>query len=79
MSLNIGIKTLEYQFDWVVTLDQDSLADDTMVDNILNAWKKFCDDEQKETLSLFPIFIDLNIIDSEFILNKSEFEYVMRI
>lgn len=75
-ALNIGIKSIESQFDWVVTMDQDSIADCEMVRNMLNIWLNLTSKEREETLSLFPNFIDLKVMNSEDSLSEKDYEYV---
>lgn len=75
-AFNIGIKSVESEFDWIVTLDQDSIADCNMVENMLNAWMGLSSTEREETLSLFPNFIDAKVMNLDFLDTEQPNKYV---
>lgn len=75
-ALNIGVKLLEKKYSWIVTMDQDSVADSNMIENMLYIWRKLPETEREETLSLFPNFIDSKVMNSEELLDGQLYEYV---
>lgn len=77
-ALNKGIKkALEEGFQWILTMDNDSIATSDMVKNMLEQYEGF---EEKETIvGMFPTYIDLgyNEQSQEKKINKSkEYKFV---
>lgn len=57
--LNIGIKfALENKFKWILTLDQDSIPDKNMINNMLKIYFSLSSSEKNNIAGLFPMHIE---------------------
>lgn len=76
-ALNFGIKYAEKNnFKWVLTMDNDSIATNGMVAQMISSYEKV-DDEK--VVSLFPTYIDLGYNDRDNIdLSNREDSYIYR-
>lgn len=76
-ALNIGVKeALNDGYEWVLTMDQDSKADKSMLITMINTYSKISEDERKKILSIFPTFVDERIASLEDRTDIREYEYV---
>ena len=58
-ALNQGVKyAKDNKFDWVITLDQDSLATEDIIENMLNVYKSLDEDQKTRVVSLVPEHIE---------------------
>ncbi|TPE20423.1 glycosyltransferase family 2 protein [Clostridium perfringens] len=79
-ALNRGIElALKENFEWILTLDNDSIATEGMVDVMLKTYSKLSKNEQKDVVSLFPTHLEINFKNfknekSEF--NKLNYNYI---
>ena len=77
-ALNKGIKkALEEGFQWILTMDNDSIATSDMVKNMLEQYEGF--EEKENIVGMFPTYIDLgyNEQSQEKKINKSkEYKFV---
>lgn len=75
---NIGVKyALDNNYEWVMTLDHDSVLDKNMVSEMLKAWKNLSKEDKKMTLSIFPHYIEANLdIDNQL---KDDIDYVKEV
>ena len=59
---NIGVKyALGNNYEWVMTLDHDSVLDKNMVSEMMKAWENLSEKDKKMTLSIFPHYIEANL------------------
>lgn len=57
-ALNQGIEiAIKEKFEWVITMDNDSIATENMIDNMLSEYEKI--KSNKKIVSLFPRYVDL--------------------
>lgn len=57
-ALNKGIKlALKEKFKWILTMDNDSIATNDMIENMLEQYEKI--ENKDEVMGLFPTYIDL--------------------
>lgn len=76
-ALNIGVKkALEDNYEWILTMDQDSKADKSMISTMIKTYLNINEDERREILSIFPTFVDERIESLEDKSNIKEYEYV---
>lgn len=56
-ALNRGVKhAIENDFKWIITLDNDSIATDSMVSNMLKEYNNLTENIKKDVVSLFPVY-----------------------
>ena len=71
-ALNRGIElALKENFEWILTLDNDSVATDDMVNVMLKTYSNLSPNEKKDVVSLFPTHLETNF--KNFNNEKSEF------
>lgn len=64
-ALNVGVKfAIKNKYDWVVTLDQDSIAEADMIGKLFQHYEMF-KTNKKDVFSLSPNFIDVRLGDNE--------------
>lgn len=64
-ALNQGVQyALENNFEWILTMDNDSEATDNMIDAMLRCYE-VCIKSNKEIVGLFPDYIDKNSINNK--------------
>ena len=76
-ALNVGIKkALNEGYDWVITMDQDSKANDNMIEKMFEVYEGINLDERKDILSIFPNFVDERVQSIEENSEIKTYEYV---
>lgn len=76
-ALNKGVKyALNNDYKWILTMDQDSCAEENMVKIMLETYYAIDENERKDILSLFPTFIDRGIESLDKNNENVEYEYV---
>lgn len=76
-ALNVGIKkALNEGYDWVITMDQDSRANDNMIEKMFEVYEGINLDERKDILSIFPNFVDERVQSIEENSEIKTYEYV---
>lgn len=76
-ALNKGVEyALKNKYQWVLTMDQDSCAEEDMVKTMLDTYYGIDENERKDILSLFPTFIDRGIESLDKNNNSVKYEYV---
>ncbi|CUO42597.1 glycosyltransferase family 2 protein [Clostridium disporicum] len=74
-ALNQGIeRAINEEFKWIITMDNDSVATDNMVNTMLQAYESIPDKDK--VVSLFPKYIDLGINEEENYNNQNANENV---
>lgn len=63
-ALNIGVKyAIENHYDWVITLDNDSIMDDKMIGKLLSTYDTLNDKQKREIVSLMPQYLEMGVHD----------------
>lgn len=76
-ALNKGVKyALNNDYKWILTMDQDSCAEENMVKIMLETYYAIDENERKDILSLFPTFIDRGIESLDKNNKNVKYEYV---
>lgn len=76
-ALNKGVKyALNNDYKWILTMDQDSCAEENMVKTMLETYYAIDENERKDILSLFPTFIDRGIESLDKNNENVKYEYV---
>ena len=76
-ALNIGIKkALNEDYSWVITMDQDSKANDNMIEKMFEVYEGINLEERKDILSIFPNFVDERVQSIEENSEIKSYEYV---
>lgn len=76
-ALNIGVKkALEYGYDWILTMDQDSKSRDNMIEKMFEVYNQIDKNERKDILSIFPNFVDERVQSIEENSIMDSYEYV---
>ena len=76
-ALNKGVKyALNNDYKWILTMDQDSCAEENMVKIMLETYYAIDENERKDILSLFPTFIDRGIESLDKNNENVKYEYV---
>lgn len=76
-ALNIGIKkALSEDYSWVITMDQDSKANDNMIEKMFEVYEGINLEERKDILSIFPNFVDERVQSIEENSEIKSYEYV---
>ena len=76
-ALNKGVKyALNNDYKWILTMDQDSCAEENMVKIMLETYYVIDENERKDILSLFPTFIDRGIESLDKNNENVKYEYV---
>ncbi|WP_196001897.1 glycosyltransferase family 2 protein [Clostridium sp. 1001271B_151109_B4] len=76
-ALNIGIKkALNEDYSWVITMDQDSKANDNMIEKMFEVYEDINLEERKDILSIFPNFVDERVQSIEENSEIKAYEYV---
>lgn len=76
-ALNIGIKkALNEDYSWVITMDQDSKANDNMIEKMFEVYEGINLGERKDILSIFPNFVDERVQSIEENSEIKAYEYV---
>ena len=76
-ALNIGIKkALNEDYSWVITMDQDSKANDNMIEKMFEVYEGINLEERKDILSIFPNFVDERVQSIEENSEIKAYEYV---
>lgn len=76
-ALNKGVKyALNNDYEWILTMDQDSCAEENMVKIMLETYYAIDENERKDILSLFPTFIDRGIESLDKNNENVKYEYV---
>ena len=76
-ALNKGVKyELNNDYKWILTMDQDSCAEENMVKIMLETYYAIDENERKDILSLFPTFIDRGIESLDKNNENVKYEYV---
>lgn len=76
-ALNIGVKSAKKQnFQWVITMDQDSKAAPDMVKIMMSTYEGLGEKEKEEVLSIFPNFVDESVQSIEENSTGEEYQYV---
>ena len=76
-ALNKGVKyALNNDYKWILTMDQDSCAEENMVKIMLETYYAIDENERKDILSLFPTFIDRGIESLDKNNEHVKYEYV---
>ena len=76
-ALNKGVKyALNNDYKWILTMDQDSCAEENMVKIMLETYYAIDENERKDILSLFPTFIDRGIESLDKNNGNVKYEYV---
>lgn len=76
-ALNVGIKkALNEGYDWVITMDQDSKANDNMIEKMFEVYEGINLDERKDILSIFPNFVDERVQSIQENSEIKTYEYV---
>ncbi len=76
-ALNIGVKeVLKEGYSWVITMDQDSKANDNMIEKMFEVYQGISSEERKDILSIFPNFVDERVQSIEKNSEIKAYEYV---
>lgn len=76
-ALNIGVKkALEYGYDWILTMDQDSKSSYNMIEKMLQVYNEIDENKKKDILSIFPNFVDERVQSIEENSVMASYEYV---
>lgn len=77
-ALNIGIDyAKKNKYDWILTLDHDSILDKCMVENLLKAYNELSEIEKEKVVSLLPRYIEAGLnIEEQLEVKKDEIAYV---
>ncbi|GKU31664.1 glycosyltransferase [Clostridium folliculivorans] len=80
-ALNQGVDyALTSGYKWILTMDNDSIATKNMIDGMLNSYDKLDDMSKKDTVSIFPVYVERAYTEDESIESNKycdEYEYVL--